>query len=35
MRNFIIPDLNTRPLGKPRTGWEAAVQRDVSQILGI
>jgi hypothetical protein len=33
--NFIIQDHNTRPVGKPRTRWEAVVQRDTSHILGI
>jgi hypothetical protein len=26
---------NTRPLGKPRTRWEAVIQRETSEVLGI
>ena len=35
MGNFIIQDYNSRPVWKPRTRWEAVVQRDTSHILGI
>jgi hypothetical protein len=35
MGNFIIQDHNRRPVGKPRARWEAVIQRDTSQILGI
>jgi hypothetical protein len=35
MGNFTIPDDITRPVGKPRTRWEAIFQRDMSHILGI
>jgi len=33
VRNWKI--LNTRPVGKPKTRWEAIVQRDSSPKLGI
>jgi hypothetical protein len=33
MGNFIKPDHIARPVGKPRTRWEAVVQRERSQRM--